>query len=80
MQGSSCINTKAVLHQIRNRLIMPKRVACVQDPPPAPHRTVPDAPRTGPTHSSAMESVLEIPNATLGRFYAYNFLAYKYGG
>ena len=162
MQGSSCINTKAVLHQIRNRLIMPKRVACVRDPPPAPsdldlcpvcetrvrvtrhviglqcsgcnglthllcaakedqdafHDLVtrdyvcatcsarasgkrprhymdalsprmqeavdmfsaPDAPRTGPTHSSAMESVLEIPNATLGRFYAYNFLAYKYGG
>ena len=42
--------------------------------------SAPDAPRTGPTHSSAMESVLEIPNATLGRFYAYNFLAYKYGG
>ena len=32
---------KVVLHPIRNRLIMPKRVACVRDPPSVPSDCVP---------------------------------------
>ena len=37
----------------------------------------PDAARSGPTHSSVLETVLEIPNATLGKFF-HRFYSYSY--